>query len=783
MFRTLLFATLIILISEAGRVADRATLHAPPPTLLLEDRHGTFLAELSQDPEQELGYWAVGEIPWRVAAATVAIEDKRFWDHPGVDPKGVARALVQNVRSGEVVSGASTLAMQVARMQDPGPRTLGKKVEEALTALVLTQRYGRQAIMAHYLRLVPYGNRIHGIEYAARHYLDKPVVDLSWAEVAFLAALPQAPSRTNPFRASGRQRAVARAGRILGELHAGGVIDDDDFAQGMLDLEALRVPDHGLRPAAAMHPILGLEAQLRADPARWERLTQEPVVRCSLDLALQERIQGFVADHVASLEPAGAGNGAVVVLDRQRRDVLAAVGSTGWDDPRFAGAIDYTRVPRYPGSTLKPFLYALALDRGLLRPDTLLDDLQRGPDGIGNADERFLGPLLPRRALANSRNVPAVRLLETLGLDEGYALLGQLGLNDGAHPASHYGLGLALGNAPVTLLALTTAYAALADDGVLQDVVWLPERDTPARSRVLSPAASRTVALWLSDPLARLPSFPRMGFSEYPFPVAVKTGTSEDWRDAWAVAFSDRYVVGAWVGHPDWRPMREVSGFGGGASLVQQVMDTLHAGELDGLSDLSFPPPEGWVPVHLCPLSGQAAGPDCDHTVTEYFAPGTEPLTPCAVHKTLAVDRRDGSIATISTPAGEVVLRHFVDLPPEYATWAERQGLPRPPPEAALADPLALSDPARPVLRITAPQEGLRIVPDPETPPELSTLALTVVVDPPVEQVLWRVDGQPFALVDAPYGVRWPMIPGEHVFQAEVPALGAVSQEVRVVLR
>jgi penicillin-binding protein 1C len=779
----LLLAILLPVIWETVRIAHRAVLRSPAPTLLIEDRNGTFLAELSQDPEQELGYWAVPDIPWRVAAATVAIEDKRFWDHPGVDPKGVGRALVQNVQSGEVVSGASTLAMQVARMQDPGPRTLAKKAEEALTALVLTQRYGRQAVMAHYLRLVPYGNRIHGIEYAARRYLDKPVADLSWAEVAFLAALPQAPSRTNPFRADGRRRAVARAGRILEELREGGVLDEADFAQGMLDLAALRVPDRGVRPPEAMHPVLSLEETLRADGARWERIASEPVVRTSLDLVLQGRIQGLVADHVASLEAAGAGNGAVVVLDRATREVLAAVGSTNWYDPRFAGAIDYTRVPRYPGSTLKPFLFALALDRGIIRPDTLMDDLQRGPDGIGNADERFLGPLLPRRALANSRNVPAVRLLESIGLDEVYAFLGDLGLSEANLPASHYGLGLALGNAPVTLMALTSAYGALADDGTLREPVWLPGREAPGPRRVLSPAAARIVALWLSDPLARLPSFPRMGFSEYPFPVAVKTGTSEDWRDAWAVAFTDRYVVGAWVGHPDWRPMRSVTGFAGGAALVQQVVEALHQRELDGLSDLSFPAPEGWVAVRLCPLSGQVAGPDCDHGVTEYFAPGTEPRTPCEVHRTIAVDRRDGSLATAATPPREVALRHVVDLPPAYAAWAERQGLPRPPPEVATVTPLTLSDPTRPVLRITAPQDGTRIVPDPETPPELSSLALTVEVAPPVEQVLWRVDGQPFALVDAPYSVRWPMSPGEHVFRAEVPQYGAVSQPVRVVLR
>ncbi len=409
---TLAGALLVLGVGLAGRVSNRAVLRSPMPTLLLQDRDGHFLAELSFVPEQELGYWEVDEIPWRVAAATVAIEDKRFWEHPGVDPKGVARAVIQNLESGEVVSGASTLAMQVARMQDPGPRTYGKKLVEALTALALTARYDRDEIMAHYLQLVPYGNRIHGIGYAARRYLDKPVADLSWAEVAFLAALPQAPSRTNPFHPAGKRRGAERAERILGELENGGVIGQSDYEQALADLGALDVPDRGVRPPGALHGILQIEERLRAEPSRWNSLAEQPVLRCSLDLELQAWVESDLRSHVRSLEARGAGNGAVVVLDAHTREVLAAVGSSSYFDSRFAGSIDYTRVQRYPGSTLKPFLYALALDRGTINPSTLMDDLQRGPDGIGNADDHFLGPMLPRRALANSRNVPAVRLLE-----------------------------------------------------------------------------------------------------------------------------------------------------------------------------------------------------------------------------------------------------------------------------------------------------------------------------------------------------------------------------------
>ncbi len=344
---TFLGSMLILGTGLAGRVSNLAVLRTPEPTLLLQDRHGAFMAELALEPEQELGYWEVEEIPWRVAAATVAIEDHRVWDHPGVDAVGVARAVVQNLDSGEVVSGASTITMQLARMQDPGPRTYGKKLVESLTALLITARYDRREILAHYLRLVPYGNRIHGIGYASRRYLDKPVADLSWAEVVFLAALPQAPSRTNPFHPAGRRRAVERAERILTELREDGVIGAADHEQALLDLAAITVPDRGARPPQAMHAILQLEQGLRDDPQGWATLAEAPVLRCSLDLDLQAAVERELRAHVGSLEAQGAGNGAVVVVDARSREVLASVGSTSWFDARYAGSIDYTRVPRY----------------------------------------------------------------------------------------------------------------------------------------------------------------------------------------------------------------------------------------------------------------------------------------------------------------------------------------------------------------------------------------------------------------------------------------------------
>jgi penicillin-binding protein 1C len=747
----------VAILAVVAVAIGRTRLEDPAPTVLLVDRDGAFLAEIGVTDDLGSGYWPLREVPWRVAAATIAVEDHRFARHPGVDPRSVGRAVVQDVRAGEVVSGASTLAMQVARMQDPGDRSVPNKLLEGTTAVLLTGTYGRDAVLAQYLRFAPYGHGIHGIGYAARRYLDKPVDDLSWAEIAFLCAIPQSPSRMDPFTPKGKGLAVARARRILALLEARGVVTADEHALADGELDGLVVPDRLDRPISALHAILRISRDLDDPDVR--RALPSPIVRANLDLALQNRVAAHVHDAVAGWQAKGAGNAAVIVLDVHTGAVLASVGSAAYFDPDHAGAIDYTQVRRNAGSTLKPFLYAAALDRGIIRPDSVLDDLNRGPEGITNADQGYLGPLLPRIALANSRNVPAVELISRLGVNEQWDILRRLGLHRDESPSEAYGVGLAIGALPVRLEDLAGAYLALAGDGRERTPAWYGEPGEPG-DRVFTAASSRTIAQWLSDPVARLPTFTRMGPSEYPFPVAVKTGTSSDWRDAWTVAWSDRVLVAVWIGDPGNTPMAHVSGFGSAAALAQAVILDVHADEADGLSGGSFPPPESTVPVRLCALTGHVATAACDHVVTEYFPASEAPTRPCEAHVTLKVDG---------------VERTYVDLPPRYASWQARQGLPRPP-----GARMTLDDGGRTVA-IVSPRDGDRVLHDVDTPAATDTLALQAVVDPPVPQVVWYVDGEPFATVDYPYETRWPLEVGAHRFEARVPFTDARSRSVRVI--
>lgn len=731
MIRRVAGAALVVsglaLLTLVGVAHQRTRLDAPPATTMLLDRHGAYLGEVGVAEDERLGFWPPDEGAGRLAAATQAIEDRRFADHPGVDVRAIARAVHQNVVNGDRISGASTLAMQVARLQDPGPRTWTRKLVEATTALFLVERYGRDAILAQYLTLAPYGNNVHGGRYAARRFFGKPLADLTWAEASLLAGLPQAPGSMNPYNAGGRRRAVVRARRVLEQLRLQGVLDEGAFTVAREELDHLQPVVRPHRPTAAIHPVLALGSQSHELPER----------RTTLDLDLQETVDAVLVDAVTRWRPRGAEQASAVILDRETLAVRAAVGSIGFEGT-LAGAIDYSRTRRTPGSTLKPFVYAAALDAGVLTSTTILDDLQQGLEGIRNADQAYLGPLLPRQALANSRNVPAVALAEQLGLEAVYSTLHALELHDADVAPDHYGYGLVLGGIPVRLLDLTTAYGTLANDGRHRPARWFEDDPPSAGTAVFSTSTARLVRTWLSDPTARSPTFPRAGHVEHGFPVALKTGTSPDHRDSWAIAITERAILGVWVGHPDWRPMRGLSGYSGAGSIVGELLTVLHDDQMNGVDGQAFAEPDGWTTHTVCALTGDLATDRCDTPRVELAPPGEGPPHSCDAHV------RVGS-------------RIVVDLPPRYDAWASTQGLPlaRPP-----------LDPTTEVqLAVLSPQSGMAVMADPDIPSTHSTLRLSAAVDPPVEQVVWWVDGQPFATVAHPYVARWPVQPGSHTFE------------------
>ena len=687
----------------AAQMIGDVRLTAPAPTAYVTDGAGTYIAQFGHESTRpgggrqvDYGYWPVIPPP-PVVAATLALEDRRFWHHPGVDPAALLRAVWQHLRGGHG-SGASTIAMQVIRMQHPRPRTLWSKTIEAGAALGLTMRYGREAVLAQYLRLAPYGEGSHGIAQAARWYFDRSAGDLSQAQAALLSAIPQSPSMLS-MRPARLALVRARARRALAAMQ----LDAAARADALTEL-ATAEP----RPAPRRPPDLLLVERLRhqvSDQA-------EPLVRTTLDLTLQDWIRHRAEAHLAAWQQDGAQQAAVMVLRRRDRAVLADVGGQG--------GIDFTREFRSPGSTLKPFLYAIGLDRGVITPQQIAADTPERATGISNADHDFLGNLLPRQALANSRNVPAAALLREIGLRPAFDALRRLGLHDRDGSPDRFGLAMAIGALPTTLERLMRAYATLADDGRDRPLAWFAgqsDASVPVIGPVIGVDAARLVGRFLSDPLARLPSFPRYGSSEYPFAVALKTGTSQGYRDAWTLAWSRDDVVGVWVGRGDAGPMTGLSGSRAAAGLAQEVMLHLHGSLRTDLVAGEFPAPPGRIATELCARTGRPAGPDCAERLTEWVASQPQPAAPLEPH-----------------------------------------------------------------LAIVRPEDNLHVWRNPNFPAALNRLVLHASVEPRTAQIVWLVNGQPISTASADAPLVWTMTPGRYRFQIRLAAQSAISAPIHVVV-
>lgn len=758
----------------------RSELLSNRPSTLILDRRGAYLGEVAAG-NGELGYWPVPYVlPEKVVLATLVTEDRHFHDHPGIYGPSVARAVVQNVRNGRVISGASTLAMQVARMQSPGGRSLARKVTEAAEALLLVHIHGHDAVLRHYLTIAPYGNRSHGVVRAARLYFDKPVEDLSWTQAAFLAGLPQMPGRMNPWEPSGLERATKRGRRILKRLRAQGLISSDELKQALsADLGVVPKPR---RDNSAMHAVLELSNQASFKEGGHIRVA-------TLDLEMQTRTARIIRENLDRIESLGAGNSAAIVVDTQTGDILAHVGSRDFFSREHRGAIDFVKTKRSPGSTLKPFIYALGLEKGAFTAATELADtpmdLQNDTGHAytpENINHTFLGPMLFREALANSRNIPALRVLSNVGVEPTLRFFERAGVRDIDWDPNRYGLGLAIGNLHVTLEELAGLYGVLARDGETLPLRRFIEEPTKPSTRVMAKDAAQLVRHILSDPHARRPSFPVGGPLDYPYAVAVKTGTSQGYRDAWTVAFSDRLLVAVWVGNHDWRRMHSVGGSSGAASPAHQILDALMV-DFQPWKPIpeTFNPPERALAVDVCPLSGRLASDDCPHRKSEWFMPGTAPSESCRFHTRVRIDRRNGLRAGPFCAEQDVVRREMLDLPAEYAYWARRQRLDVAPSQYSPFCPLD-PDALAPRVAIKEPRDTMRLLFDPDTPPDSATVRLAAEVTPSTEKIVWLVDGIPVATVGYPHEFRWPMQPGRHTITAAMAQRDTRSQSVTVVV-
>jgi penicillin-binding protein 1C len=646
--------------AQAGEPSERLadTWHLGRRVL---DRERRDLREIPS-PEGHRGREArLDELGDRVVLATIAAEDGRFYDHGGVDARALLRALAQNLESGRVVSGASTITQQLVKLLDhegqPRERSLANKLSEAARAMNLEGTASKSEILAAYLARLPYGHGLTGPEAAARGYFGVAARDLSWAQAAHLAALPRAPSYldsyAHPERVEPRRRAV------LDALHRLGALGDADHARAAVEAVTPRPIE---RPFLAPHfvDMLGKTGQIAPSG---ETVT-------TLDAGLQRDVEGLVRTHLAAIHAYGATNAAVLVVDNTSAEVLAYVGSAAYDDASIAGQVDLVRAPRQPGSALKPFVYALAIARGRTPSDMLADvptsfAEKGGSYAPANFDGTFLGPVPMRDALAGSLNVPAIRVASELPSGSLLGGLRALGLATLDEDAGHYGLALALGSGEVTMLDLASAYVALARGG--ERVPLRVRLDAPraAGERVLDAGAAAAVTEMLADPLARVRGLHGMGPFDLGYPVAVKTGTSSGHRDTWTAGYTHERTVLAWVGNASGEPTRGLTGASGAGPLFADVMRRAMEGvpARGPLWDDSL-----LHEVEVCPLSGKLAGPACPEHAARRFVRGHEPGETCAEHAraTRRGDARPGEPPFRCDAVGAATI---VVLPEVFDAW------------------------------------------------------------------------------------------------------------------
>lgn len=703
-----------------------------------------LLDETGQRSAPEL---ATDQMPPLLIQAVVAVEDKRFFSHDGIDLLAIGRATWDNLTTGRVVSGASTLPQQLIKISSPkSPRRLWRKFVEAQQARRLVREWPRHRILATWLNRVSYGNLLIGCQAASEGYFDKPLGDLTLAECALLAGLPQSPARLNPLTQP--ERAAQRQRHVLERLRAGGAIDEAALQRALAQPLVYR-PFHG--GFVAPHAVALLHQQTQA--------SGENLFRTTLDATLQHQVEQILTRRLAVLRDRHVTQAAAVVIENTTGNVLALAGSRDF----FAedgGQINGAWTPHSPGSAVKPFTYLLALERGWT-PATVIADLPiafttpTGQYRPENYTGRTFGPMTVRAALGNSLNISAVKTLDYIGgASVLLETLQRLGLTTLQESAEHYGLGLTIGNAPVRLLELANAYATLARLGDHRPWRLLQTDPSPAPMRLFDARHVWQIADVLSDNQARLHAFGAHSPLRMAFKVATKTGTSSSYRDNWALGFTPAFTVAVWAGNFDRTPMQGVSGVTGAAPILADVFNALH--------ESAGPPtwyerPMGIEPVRIDPRTGRrltVQSPVVRLSQTEFLL--SETLPPAAT-------------------AADYDAQGRAFLPPEYRDWITR-------PDNWLADLVTLApaadtaDAAVAPLRIVQPLDGAVYHLDPDLPDQGRVLNLRAT--PGQAGIHWS--SPTLTLTQTPNRATAALTPGSHLLRLHPAPEAPAAHEVRL---
>lgn len=663
--------------------------------------------------------------------ATIATEDANFRTHSGVDPVALARVVYYAFLEREFVSGGSTIPQQLVKLAfltddatGLAERSAERKIKEAILATEVSRKYTKDQILQFYLNEIYYGNFAYGIAAAAETYFAKEPAELTLAEAALLAGLPQLPSRYDPY--INRDNAKNRQGVVLGLMVEQGYISAEE-ANAAWQEPLSYVPLHF--EFESPHFTVYVRQQLEAlfQEGGLQGLYNAGLrVTTTLDPNLQAAAEQIVLEQVTALADRNVSNGALVAIDPQTGQLLALVGSADFDNVEIDGQVNMALAPRQPGSSIKPLVYLAAFEKQGWTPGTLLADIEEEfPDGANppyrptNYDLQEHGIVTVRSALANSYNIPAVRALQSVTIPEFLEVARRLGISTLVRP--DYGLSLSLGAGEVPLLEMTGAFATLANGGVFQPpiaILKIEDADgnivcgegglAPCRfgsadnagQQVIDPANAYLLTAMLSDNNARAPMFGLNSALNIGRPAAAKTGTTNDYRDSLTIGYTPQLVAGVWVGNANNFPMDRIAGSSGAAQIWNQFMTTV----LRDQPAMEFTPPAGVRLFEICADTGTQPSAACPERIQFPFAEARPPLPPEQdLWQKIRIDRATGKLATEFTPVEMIEERDFKIYPEPYRQWAEEHNIPQPPSEQS---DLFTSPPQ---VTITSPGEGAAV--------------------------------------------------------------------------
>jgi penicillin-binding protein 1C len=631
----------------------------PTGSTVVLDRNGELLRAFLAPDEMWRIRVSAEEISPSLKEAVISYEDQYFYWHFGINPAAILRAAFANLSAGRVVLGGSTITMQVARLMQPKERTFGNKIIETFRALQLEWRYSKDEILTLYFNLAPYGGNMVGVGAASYFYFNKSADQLSLGEAALLAAIPNSPNLYRPDL--NPKGAAAARQKILALLVEQEIVSDvrleetssEPLPQRRFDLPFLT--PHLSEKLTQLHP-------------KQERL------ETTIDANVQRLAQNLLQTHLQPLRSRGITNGAVVVIENKTQDVLAMIGSADFFDERNDGQVNGAMSPRSPGSALKPFIYALGFEHGLISPQSLLYDVpvEYGSFKPVNYDDKYHGAVAVEDALIRSLNVPAVNLYAQLGEQGIYGFLREAGVTTLPKPREYYGLSLILGGGEVTLLELTNLYAGLANRGTFRPYRLLTSHDQIEGRKLLTPGTCFILTEILSQ--LRRPELPAVWDASVSIPtVAWKTGTSYGHRDAWSIGYTPRYTIGVWVGNFDGKGVPGLVGAEVAAPILFALFNALEKPTTSNW----FVQPADVESRQVCSISGMPLSIFCASTKDELYLPGISPSQMCTIHQLILVDKKSRERLCSHCRVGKKVTEKIVEQwPAEIATWLARNGYP-----------------------------------------------------------------------------------------------------------